>query len=183
MREQNIKWKMCGTRNPDFSRRKSFWSNQTLMREPSRFLSIDNFAKFDASCQLHLNPRKYQTWFFSCYSGWNKSISDGLRRHGDELRQENGVGEPLLQQRGLWTLRSGKGEKTFLNRRNKKLNLTSRCSSLCSCSSWSESSLLLQRSLWQTLPLSNPLGKNRSLLFFSRQNVNFGGCWRRTSKQ
>ena len=35
------------------------------------------------------------------YSGWNKSISDGLRRHGDELRQENGVGEPLLQQRGL----------------------------------------------------------------------------------
>ena len=111
MREQNVKWKMCGTRNPDFSRRKSFWSNQTLMRELSLFLSIDNFAKFDASCQLHLNPRKYQTWFSSCYSGWNKSISDGLRRHGDELRQENGVGEPLLQQRGLWTLRSGKGEK------------------------------------------------------------------------
>ena len=123
MREQNVKWKMCGTRNPHFSRRKSFWSNQTLMRELSLFLSIDNFAKFDASCQLHLNPRKYQTWFSSCYSGWNKSISDGLRRHGDELRQENGVGEPLLQQRGLWTLRSGKGEKkTVLRRRNKKID-------------------------------------------------------------
>ena len=36
------------------------------MRELSLFLSIDNFAKFDASCQLHLNPRKYQTWFSCC---------------------------------------------------------------------------------------------------------------------
>ena len=64
--------------------------------------------------------------------------------------------------------RSGveKVKKTVLRRRIKKSTLTSRCSSLCSCSSWSESSLLLQRSLWQTLPLSNPLGKNRSLLFF-----------------
>ena len=121
--------------------------------------------------------------FLSVYSGWNKSVSDGLRRYGDELRQENGVGEPLFQQRGLWTLRSGKGEKTFLRRRNNKLTLTSRCSSSCSCSSWSESSLLLQRSLWQTLPLSNPLGKNRSLLFFFRQNVSFCGCWRRTSDE
>ena len=152
------------------------------MRELSLFLSIDNFAKFDAA-SYKLIQENIKHDFPVVYSGWNKSISDGLRRHGDELRQENGVGEPLLQQRGLWTLRSGKGEKTFLNRRNKKLNLTSRCSSLCSCSSWSESSLLLQRSLWQTLPSSNPWGKNRSLLLFFRQNVSFGGCWRRISKE
>ena len=36
------------------------------MKELSLFLSIDNFAKFDASCQLHVNPRKYQTWFSCC---------------------------------------------------------------------------------------------------------------------
>ena len=70
------------------------------MKELSLFLSIDNFAKFVA-VSYTLIQENIKHDFPVVYSGWNKSISDGLRRHGDELRQENGVGEPLLQQRGL----------------------------------------------------------------------------------
>ena len=141
--------------------------NQTLMKELSLFLSIDNFAKFDASCQLHLNPRKYQTWFSCCifrleqvHQWWSSTTW-----RWTTTRERSGWAPPSAT-RSLNAPEWKRWKKTVLRRRIKKSTLTSRCSSSCSCSSWSESSLLLQRSLWQTLPLSNPLGKNRFLLFF-----------------